>query len=464
MIDTQNHKWLIVPMEIFERELNGNLLLCLEAMNAGWHCIIGSKKQIYRTAKELPDGIVFHKSIIGSEKANLQNLINCGHKIVSLDVEGLVYLSMDEFAATRFTEETMAQAEALFFWGDTQKNAVAKAYPNAASKLHTTGHPIADMWRPSMHSYYEERVNELQARYGRFILFPSVFAIPNHHMGKSANMNIMLRDKMLHGRDEEALNFWAGYEEYIDQVYQEFLKLIPEVAAAFPEHKLIVRPHPSESHESWISLAKEHPNIIVIFEGPVSPWILAADAMLHWGCTTAIEAYIMGKPVVAYQPITNPRYDHKLTHDVSINKDSIEGVIEELKKVAQGMGSHIEGQPLKDWLHEAQAGSAAEIFKVISQIEAPSAPAHFDLPKEHKPFKETVYDILAPFVKNPLLRPLWPERIKIGVDAQQYGKHKTRTLSQTHLEQALKQLSRLKNQPSIHAQKLAHNLFHLYKS
>jgi hypothetical protein len=41
----------------------------------------------------------------------------------------------------------------------------------------------------------------------------------------------------------------------------------------------------------------------------VVPWLLAARALVHNGCTTGVEAYVLGVPAVSYRPRVDARYD-----------------------------------------------------------------------------------------------------------------------------------------------------------
>jgi surface carbohydrate biosynthesis protein len=47
----------------------------------------------------------------------------------------------------------------------------------------------------------------------------------------------------------------------------------------------------------------------VVHRGSVLPWLLACRALVHNGCTTAVESYAMGVPAVAYLKTFNPEYD-----------------------------------------------------------------------------------------------------------------------------------------------------------
>jgi hypothetical protein len=44
-------------------------------------------------------------------------------------------------------------------------------------------------------------------------------------------------------------------------------------------------------------------------EGNVVPWILASRVVLHNGCTTGLEAFVMGVPAISYRESADDQYD-----------------------------------------------------------------------------------------------------------------------------------------------------------
>jgi hypothetical protein len=45
-------------------------------------------------------------------------------------------------------------------------------------------------------------------------------------------------------------------------------------------------------------------------EGNVVPWILATRLVLHNGCTTGVESFVMGVPAISYQEAVDETYDN----------------------------------------------------------------------------------------------------------------------------------------------------------
>ena len=55
---------------------------------------------------------------------------------------------------------------------------------------------------------------------------------------------------------------------------------------------IVLRPHPSENYETWQAWASD-PGVEIQYQGSANVWMLAADMVLHPGCTTGIEALLL---------------------------------------------------------------------------------------------------------------------------------------------------------------------------
>ena len=83
----------------------------------------------------------------------------------------------------------------------------------------------------------------------------------------------------------------------------EYVKALRRLALEFPDVDFVLRPHPTEKPEIWKNLIGDYKNIIVTNAGSATPWIRQCAAMIHNGCTTAMEAVKSGVPVLTYAPI-----------------------------------------------------------------------------------------------------------------------------------------------------------------
>ena len=93
-------------------------------------------------------------------------------------------------------------------------------------------------------------------------------------------------------------NFVGISEDY--KLIYDFLQAIKHLSKYNNGYDIVVRPHPVENIEAWKTFLEDVPNTHVIREGSISPWVKSAFAVMHNGCTTAIETIVSNKPVLTY--------------------------------------------------------------------------------------------------------------------------------------------------------------------
>ena len=72
-------------------------------------------------------------------------------------------------------------------------------------------------------------------------------------------------------------------------------------------------------------------NIKIIRSGNIIPWLIASKLVVHNGCNTAIEAFLLGKTIISYRPYINPNVETFLPNAVSICLENKEDIIHFVK-------------------------------------------------------------------------------------------------------------------------------------
>ena len=144
---------IYLHVEISVRELDSKLLLATLAAARGHQVIVSDMESIIKGINSgvLTPGIFHTKSITPSDNkiARHEALINKGFKITSIDEEaGLDIDGYEEFSKSRYSDQTIEQTAAIFGWGDEDVQSLKKVYKKYTSKIHKTGSPRADLWKP----------------------------------------------------------------------------------------------------------------------------------------------------------------------------------------------------------------------------------------------------------------------------------------------------------------------------
>jgi len=335
---------LIIPVESQVRELDAKLLLASCAAERGYPVIIGSRAFVHFEIGAMPQGIYLAKSMRSLSNLMYGLIRKLGHEIVAWEEEALVHPPAEVFYSLRLSPGTMRHISRLFAWGQDNESLMQR-YPELPEGLEidVTGNPRGDMLRTELRPYFAQRVEQIRAEYGEFILVNTNFTdinpylptiglfVPSDDAGKPPRMGQAGK-----GMPKE---FAAGLAVHKQAILDDFLTMIPALEQAFPGVTIVIRPHPSENHRVYHDLAANHSHVRVTHEGNVLPWLLACKALVHNGCTTAVEAYAMDVPAVAYLATLKERYDYDfqgVPNHLSQQCFTLNTLIESLRDILDG--------------------------------------------------------------------------------------------------------------------------------
>jgi surface carbohydrate biosynthesis protein len=305
---------LIIPVENQVRELDPKLLLACIAARRGFTVIIGSHREIDLRIASLPRSLYLNKSMTDRNLKMFRIMRNLGHEIVTWDEEALVHLPPETYYSRRLSPVAIQYVTHLFAWGEDNAE-LWRRYPDLPPDMpiHVTGNPRSDMLRPELHPFYEPQAENLRRKYGPFILVNTNF---NHVNAFFPTQNLF---QPLKGNAEScrfgkaavgmSRAYAEGLRDHKQAILDAFKQMIPMLDGAFPDHTLIVRPHPTENQQIYQDIAAGCQRVKVTNEGNVVPWLMAAEAVIHNGCTTGVEAYVMGVPAISYRAKINEEYD-----------------------------------------------------------------------------------------------------------------------------------------------------------
>jgi len=308
IVRTKDAQWLLFPVENKSREFDSKIFMGSLAAERGYKVLIGSYTAFRNWITCLPRGVVMEKCISIGKKHVLDRYIKLGNRIIVSDEESLsIFLDPEEFLRARLDSTTLEMVDSVFAWNEPQAKLMRDAFPNLANKIVMTGTQRADLWRKELRGIYEKEVIELKKRFGKYILFPSNFSGPINVVGveyifeKNRNYGFIRNNEEEQARRDQIRHKETNLEK--------FTSAFNRISDHFPNHTLIIRPHPADNHDYWIDTVKSINNAHVIYEGSPTPWLMGADAIFHHGCSTGIEARIMGRCAIAYHPHSDERFD-----------------------------------------------------------------------------------------------------------------------------------------------------------
>ncbi len=312
---------LIIPVENQVRELDAKLLLACVAAERGLPVVLGSRTYINFAMPHLPRGLFVAKSMRSLEQAHRSTSFEAS---VTTSWHGTkrAWCATNRPSTTPgATPRTPSRSSTSCSRGARTMPSSSRAIPATTARRCTSPEIRASTCcvRKCVATSRRE-VAALRRRYGDFILVNTNFSFVNNFV---PSLNLIERDAQGRPRVSRtgrgmSLAFAVGMAAHQQAIYDHFRELMPQLAAWFPDHRIVLRPHPSENHEAWRQILAGCPQVDVVHEGNVVPWLMAARVLLHNGCTTAVEASVLETPAVSYMPVASETYDYICRTDSAI--------------------------------------------------------------------------------------------------------------------------------------------------
>jgi surface carbohydrate biosynthesis protein len=366
---TTKRALLLIPVENQVRELDPKLLLACIAAQRGFSSLIGSRREMEFNIDLFPQSIYLSKSMTIRSLLFFRVARHFDVEIVTWDEEALVHLPPETYFSRRLDPRTVKYISHLFAWGEENVR-LWRQYPHLPNgiPIHVTGNPRSDMLRPELRPFYQREVEKFKARYGDFFLVNTNF---NHVNAFGPDMNLFKPtknsgQKAKFGRAARGMTreYAEGLRDHKQAVFKDFQSIILQLAEAFPENSIVVRPHPTENHEAYRKIADRYKQVHVTNEGNVVPWLIATKAVIHNGCTTGIEAYVVGTPAISYRASISETYDngfYRLPHLISHQCFTFEELRNMLQKILTREIGPAEGYGRRGLIDDHLAGKTGPL-------------------------------------------------------------------------------------------------------
>ena len=309
------------------RDFHSRILLALYLKD--YNVIIGSQDQIVSLIDYLPPSIYFDKSLAINKLQFYKKLVKRGFHITSMDEEGLSsYNNTYKYITQRISSECLELADKVFTWGDSEKKIITEAYPEYINKIFSSGNIRVDLNLHFYNSFYKDVVDDIIHENGDYIFFPSSFTV-NHALGNNAQIKNLKKLGRISSKQDEIK--YKLKNDFFAKTFHKYSNLAEDVSKAYPNKKIIVRPHPSEDRSFWIKMSERINNLIIRSDLSVAPWIIGSKAVIHSSCTTGLESFLLNKPTFTYLPYNDNDFVNHIANDVSKKCFTTQDVLNELE-------------------------------------------------------------------------------------------------------------------------------------
>ena len=330
-------------VELKLRELESKLLLAVAAAARGHNVFLGDIAYLCWLAKRslIAPGL-FHTKDLAPEKLKKEwnNLFRTsGFRVTSLDEEsGVLGASYHSFGRHRFSEDMIESADRVLCWGPMDYEGLKEMFPEHVDKFVMTGSPRIDLCRPDLAGYFKPSMTDAYTGGKPYFLFASNFASTNGYTPLWKQLEFNRASGRFKGlNDPDEFSVYTLFSRRLTMM-GHYVRAIRMLAKTFPDHCIVIRPHPAEASDAWRSYIGDLPNVLEVKELSIAHWIREAKVIFQHGCTTALEAGVVGIPIINFEPSEAPYSSDQVYHPLRVGRkvETVEDLVESVKKVISG--------------------------------------------------------------------------------------------------------------------------------
>lgn len=284
-----------IPIEIKNRELNSQILLGALAAENGFNVYIGTHHSIHQTIvrKTEKAGLFLDKGGLSTmwqsikEKTDFVGVLDQELSPILVDSTRIL-----DLLPLRYLNGNEKIVDLVYVVGD--------AYFKEARKFHSpdvrvfnSGWPRIDLWKHPFSGAYSKTAASIKQKHGEFLLFSSDFGTTSESQLK-AQLDLITSKK---SSEHEKKYYVESNSRSSLSDFDKTIEILKEWDNNSSIPQIIVRPHPADNFGGWKKSLRGLTKTKVIHEGEINSWVEASQGVIHRGCTTALHAFILGKPV-----------------------------------------------------------------------------------------------------------------------------------------------------------------------
>lgn len=404
---------ILFPVETINREIDFRIALAVMLASEDNRIFIGQHDVIHTMTKFMKHGIYVGKSVFPNsavrETGDRYNVLKeNGIRLIYLDEEGGIFrggaAEWQQILGKQMDITRLQRDDYVCAWGEFQRQYYLSRSPSCASNIRATGHPRFDLYKPRFREYYRDDIAKLRAQYSPYVLINT--SVPLANPGAGIEFSFSWLCNWDPTNPAIRVRHIAEYA-HLSRILHSMISLVNRLSIELPGVKFIIRPHPTEDFDYYQAIFRGISNILVIHEGPVAPWILAGEALIHNGCTTGVEAYLAESNVVVYKCVENAEFDPFLPNTIGTTCTNEADALETIRAMVGGGAERSSSRPpemASSLLANLDRDSFAGLLEVYQECESTTERTGTFREKEFfstelvRSAKRSVKDLVRPYV------------------------------------------------------------------
>ncbi|MCM3874277.1 MAG: hypothetical protein ND895_26605 [Pyrinomonadaceae bacterium] len=343
---------LIVPYRA--RDLEGHALVGYHLQNSYGHEPIysngyGIEKKLLELA---PDAIVFDHLSWNFKVEQARLARDLGMKVIVLSTEGLFQDKEGAVRRSGSLHGATGLIDLYLTWGNYPRSALLERNLMTETQVHTVGCPRFDFYRQPYLALMKTRADLLKPLGLKNPEAPLILWATNTPYA-SRNPKKMVRRQVRHAKKPEA-EVRMHVEDHITQ-FREHSRAVLALALRHPDWNFVVKVHPAEWINPYVEMARETPNLHLVYNVAIREFLCHCDVLLQRNCTTATEAWMFGKPVLNLEL---GKYNRKVREEYRLGSH----IVNNLEEADETTRNYLEGLPISPEQQRAREDFIKEFY------------------------------------------------------------------------------------------------------
>src|SRR5215475_15248229 len=164
---------IYLPIEFQSREFDSKMLLAATLTQRGYPVVLGQQWLLYERIAQLPPGVILFKSFNKIHQPAMAQARLSGHRVVILDEETLAQTEVKVIEA--LCPEELFQWPDLILADGQFEHDVLRRLSAGKNRIEITGNGRIDLLKPTLRPLFQREINEINTRYGDFVLVNTNF-------------------------------------------------------------------------------------------------------------------------------------------------------------------------------------------------------------------------------------------------------------------------------------------------
>jgi surface carbohydrate biosynthesis protein len=249
----------------------------------------------HKLRQHAPDALILDHLTWDFKAAQARLAKGYGMKLVILPTEGLFQSKEEVLPQNGSFHNAIGLIDSYLSWGYFQQEGLLESGEVTDRQVPVVGCPRFDVYSEPYLSLIESRAEfcrrlGVRKPEGRVILW----ATNTPYVGEKIE-DTLKRYTTKSGWTEEGLR---GLLEDGVRQFKTHSEIVLELARRHPEWNFVIKIHPAEQTEPYLPLVQGTENVYLAYNAPIRAFLYHCDVLLQRNCTTATEAWMLGKPVI----------------------------------------------------------------------------------------------------------------------------------------------------------------------